>query len=133
MLKNMNLKQIKNIISKHNELITLAESKIKVIEKFDFQYYTSNGVEKISFDNDLVNVQCDDTHMGCYDTYEFNFPIEWLFKTDSELEELVVTARELKKEKERKAEKEMQLKAKEEAEQRELEQYKRLKEKYDKK
>ncbi len=127
----MNLEQINEIITNYDKLYALAKSKIKVIEKLDSQYNTARGIEEISFDGDSVWVMCDDSCMGCCDSLSFTFPIVWLSKTDAELEELVVIARELKMEKERKAKKEKKLKEKKEAEQRELEQYQRLKAKFE--
>lgn len=127
----MNLKQIKEIITNYDKLYALAESKIKVIEKLDSQYNTARGVEEISFDGDVVWVKCDDSCRGYYSSLSFTFPIDWLSKTDAELEELVVIARELKLEKERKAKEEKQLKEKKEAEKRELEQYQKLKAKFE--
>lgn len=127
----MKLEEIKEIIHNYEKLYELATEKIKVIEKIDAEYTTSKGIEIISFYDDTVSVTCDDTWMGCYDTRYFNFPIGWLSKTDAELEELVVTQRELKAEKERKEKEEKRLKEKKESEQRELEQYQRLKAKFE--
>lgn len=128
----MNLEKINSIISDYNELFALAKSKIKVIEKLDNQYNTARGIEEISFDGDVVWVKCDISYRGCYDSLWFTFPIAWLSKTDAELEELVVIARELKAEKERKAKEEKELKENKEKEQREFEQYQKLKEKFEK-
>ena len=127
----MELKEIKEIVNRYEELCQLAIEKIKMIEKLDSEYTTSRGIEDISFYDDLVSVTCDNTCRGCYDIRSFNFPITWLSKTDAELEEIVVIRRELKAEKERKAKEEKQLKEKKEIEQRELEQYKRLKAKFE--
>ena len=127
----MKLEEIKEIIHNYKKLYELATEKIKVIEKLDAEYTTSRGIEDISFCDDVVIVICNDTRMGCYDTRYFNFPIDWLSKTDAELEELVVIQRELKAEKERKAKEEKQLKEKKESEQREFEQYQRLKAKFE--
>jgi hypothetical protein len=127
----MNIEEINGIISNYDKLVALTESKIKVIEKLDKQYNTARGIEEISFVMDDVLVKCDDSCRGCYDSSFFTFPIVWLSKTDAEVEELVITAKELKDEKERKVKKEKQLKEKKEVEQRELEQYKRLKAKFE--
>jgi hypothetical protein len=126
----MNIEQINKIITNYDKLYILAKSKIKVLQQLDHQYNTARGIDEISFDEGKVYVKCDDSFRGCYDCLLFNFPITWLSKTDSELEELVVTARELKAEEERKAKEEKQLKEKKESEQRELEQYQRLKAKF---
>jgi hypothetical protein len=124
----MKLEQIKEIIENYEKLYELASSKIKVLENLDSQYTISRGIEDISFYDDMVNVICDDG-MGYYRS--FIFPTIWLSKTDSELEEIVIMEKELKVEKERKLKKEKQLKEKLEKEQREFEQYQRLKAKYE--
>lgn len=127
----MELKEIKEIVNNYEKLYQLATEKIKVIEKLDSEYTTSRGVEDISFYDDVVSVTCDDTCMSCYNARSFSFPIDWLAKTDAELEKIVIIDRELKAEKKRKVKEEKQLKEKKEAEQRELEQYKRLKAKFE--
>lgn len=127
----MELKEIKEVVNNYEKLYQLATEKIKVIERLDPEYTTSSGIEDISFYDDVVRVTCNDTYMGCYDTRSFSFPIAWLAKTDTELEEIVVILRELKAEYERKAKLEKQLKEKKESKQRELEQYKRLKAKFE--
>lgn len=127
----MNIDKINETISNYNELVALATSKIKIIEILDNRYNTARRIEDIYFGDDLVNVVCDDTFMGCYDSRYFEFPVEWLSKTDSEIAEIVLIAKELRIEKERKANEEKQLKEKKDAEQLEFEQYKRLKDKFE--
>lgn len=131
----MNLEQINELIINYNKLIDLAKSKIKVIEGIDSQYNTARGIEEISFDIDTktVYVKCDDSCRGCYDSLSFEFPIEWLSKTDLELWEIVKSAMESRKAKARLDAEEKKNKEKIEAEQRELEQYKRLREKFENK
>jgi hypothetical protein len=97
----MNREEIDNIISKYEELIILANAKIKIIESLDDEYYTSRGIEDISFYNDTVSVRCDDTCRGCYDSFTFNLPIDWLTKTEFELKDIIAQKKELKAEKER--------------------------------
>jgi len=125
----MKIDQINNIINDYDKLVDLTVLKIKVIEKLDNHYYTGRRIEDVSFYSDSVSVRCDDSAMGCYDSLSFSFPIIWLTKTDSELEELVTTEKELRI----KAKEELHLKQKEEQEQRELERYLKLKEKYEQK
>jgi len=127
----MNIDKINETISNYDKLVALATSKIKIIEKLDNLYNTARRIEDIYFCDDLVNVVCDDTRMGCYDTIYFDFPLEWLSKTDSEIEEIVLIEKELRFEKERKAKEEKKLKEKKDAEQLEFEQYKRLKDKFE--
>ena len=123
----MNLEQINEIIANYNILYNLAISKINVLEKLDKKYRTGNYIEKIKFGNDEVFVYCDDSYRDCYDTLSFSFPITWLSKADAELEELV----ELNAEKERKAKEEKQLEYMKKIEQKELEEYQRLKAKFE--
>ena len=79
----------------------------------------------------MVDVICDDTYFGCYDSYSFGFPINLLSKTDKELEEIVIMEKELNIEIERKKQEEKLLKEQREKEQREFEQYQKLKTKYE--
>jgi hypothetical protein len=127
----MNLQQIQNTINDYDKLIDLAKSKIKVIENLDDKYTAARGIEEISFEEDIVSVRCDDTVCGCYESYNFSFPLEWLSKTDDELKELVVKEREIRLEKQRKAEEEKQKQDAEKYEELEKEQYLRLKAKYE--
>lgn len=127
----MNLERINEIVDNYYELYDLAKAKIDVLEKIDDYYYTARGVEEISFDSDLVYVKCDDTCMGCYDSLSFTFPIIWLSKTNTELEELVIIDRNLRLEIARKA-KELKISnEKKEKEKRDFEQYQKLKEKFE--
>lgn len=127
----MNLEQINEIITNYKKLLALTESKIKILENLDSQYNTARYIEEITFEDNFVNVKCNASCRGYYDTQYFSFPILWLTKTDEELEELIVTERELRKEKERKEKEENRLKEEKEVEQREFEQYQRLKFKFE--
>lgn len=128
----MKLEEINEIVSNYYKLVVLAKEKIKIIEEFDSQYCTARGIEEISFESDYVNVKCDNSCRGCYDTLYFSFPISFLTKNEDELKNIVIYDKELRLEKERKAKEESKLKEKQDAEQRDLEQYKRLKEKFEK-
>ncbi len=127
----MNIEQIKKIIQDYEELEKLTIFKIKVIESLDNKYNTSRGIENISFYGDDISVTCNDTCMGCYDSLSFNFPLNWLSKTDSELGEIVIMEKELRVERERKLMEERILNEKKRSEERELEQYKKLKSKFE--
>lgn len=127
----MKLEQIKDIIDNYEKLYQLATSKIEVLEKLDSHYSTLRGIENISFYDDVVSVSCDNSCMGCYDTHSFSFPIIWLSKTDSELEEIVIIQKEFNAENKRKLKEEKELKEKQEKEQRQLEQYQLLKAKFE--
>lgn len=128
----MDIQEINEILSNYNKLLTLAKEKIEIIEKLDDKYCTSNGIEEILFDDGLVIVKCDDNSCGLYDSYYFDFPILWLSKSDSELREIIITERELKKEKERKDKEEKKLLKKIQSEQREFLLYEKLKSKFEK-
>lgn len=67
----------------------------------------------------------------CSSFFSFTFPVAWLAETDAELERLVAVEKELREEKERKAEEEGRIKEKREKERRELEQYQKLKAKFE--
>lgn len=127
----MKLEEIKDIIDNYEKLYQLATSKIEVLEKLDSHYSTLRGIENISFYDDVVSVSCDNSCMGCYDTHSFSFPIIWLSKTDSELEEIVIIQKEFNAENKRKLKEEKELKEKQEKEQRQLEQYQLLKAKFE--
>lgn len=127
----MNIQQIKEIISNYNKLHELAKSKINVIGNLDRLYSTARGIEQISFDDETVYVVCDDSCMGDHDHYYFNFPVDWLSKTDEELVEIVTASREARLQAERKVKEDRELQRKKEVEQQELEQLRKLKQKYE--
>ena len=78
--------EILKIINNYNELIELAKKKIEVLEIIDKgRFNTSKGIEKVSFYDDMVDVICDDSCRGCYDSLSFSFPIYYLSLTDDEL------------------------------------------------
>jgi len=127
----MILEEITKRIQNYKELTDLVKSKVKVMERCNFEEYnTRRGIESMSFDNDVVEVTCDDTFRGCYDTTYFEFPISWLSKTDAELEEIITMASELKKEKEREKKEQLKRAEEEKTRQKELELYKQLKAKF---
>lgn len=128
----MNLEQINEIISNYDKLVVLAKEKIKFLESLDSQYRTARGIESISFENEYVEVKCDDSCRGCYDTYYFSFPILFLSKSNEELEQIIIDLREVKEERERRqkeAEKRKQEDAKEKSD---FTLYQKLKEKFEK-
>lgn len=97
----MELKEINHIISEYEKLHTLTVSKIQIMEQVDGRYSTRKGIEQISYEDGYVNVSCDDTCMGCYDSHSFGFPVEWLTLSD---EELTTTIQDFKKAKEKEIE-----------------------------
>lgn len=127
----MNLEKIKSIIQDYDELDDLARERIKVLEGLDSKYSTRRGIEDISFDGDKVYVTCDDTCRGCYDSHSFDFPVEWLCKSDDELAHLIITEREIRKEKERLAAEEEMKRHKEAKDKKELQMYNLLKKKFE--
>jgi len=123
--------QIDAVIENYGRLIALVKEKIKVIHKFDSQYNTNHGIEEIVFEDDSVYVRYDDTCRGCYDSSSFSFPLSYLTVQDDELKDIVIAAKELRIEQEKRAKEERQQKDKEDSEKRDREQYKRLKKKFE--
>lgn len=129
-----NLELIRQVIDLYEGLLYQAKSQITILEKLDYEKYnTCRGIEEITFDGDLVNVKCDDSCRGCYDTHYFDFPLSWLDKSEEELSVIIKEAREKEEEAKRKAQEEKKAKEEKEREQREMETYLRLKEKFESK
>lgn len=90
----MELQQIQQYISQYNDLIELAENKLNILVQNDIKYCTFNGIDKITFEDDLVHVTCNIYYGGDWDKEYFSFPIEWLaIDSDSELAEIVLKAK----------------------------------------
>lgn len=131
----MDLAKINETISDYFKIIDLVRAKCDVLESADNQYNTLMGIEEINFYNDgsnLVNVTCDATIFGCYDSHTYSFPIEWLAKSDEELKEIVILAKKEREEKERIQKEEEKRKQKEDKELSDLREFKRLKAKFEK-
>ena len=129
----MKIEEIQKIIDEYNNLILLTKSKIEIISEVDLKYDIARGIENISFSNGFVTVICDDTCMSCYDTKTFDFPILWLSKDDMELKTIVFTDMTLRQEKARKKQEEKVLLEQQNIEKMELEEYQRLKVKFENK
>jgi hypothetical protein len=124
----MNIEQINKIISDYNQLIIQVKRTIWKLEKLDRgEYNTARGIETIDFNDNTILVTCNDSYSGCMDYTCFEFPIIWITKTDEELTELVTIAQELRREKERIRQAERDAKVRLEKEQKELNEYNRLK------
>lgn len=127
----MKIEKIKSTLKNYNDLINYAKSKIGIMGELDDIYRTGNyGIEEISFskDSDTVYVKCDDSSFGCYDSFSFNFPVEWLTKSNNELKEIVLNEKEIRL----KIEAEEVGKYLKESERIEYEKYLKLKNKYEK-
>ena len=125
------LEEIKEVINNYDKLIVLAKAKIKIMKEIDSNYNTAKGIEEISFDDEIVYVQCDNSCRGCYDSMDFSFPLNYLSLNDDELKKSVEQEKtnrlaEEAAEKERK-----KLKEEQDKEKREFEQYQKLKEKFE--
>jgi len=127
----MTKEEIELVIINYDKLIKLAKEKINVIQELDNKYNTARGIEEISFEGNMVYVKCDDSCRGCYDSLYFNFPIDYLSIDNQELQKIVINAKELEIESKRIAEEEKQLKEKQATALRELEQYRKLKAKFE--
>lgn len=127
-----NLESVRQVIALYLRILEQAKSQITILEKLDYEKYsTFRGIEEITFNDGLVNVKCDDTCRGCYDTHYFDFPLEWMDKSEEELSIILKEAREKEEETKRKAQEEKKAKEEKEREQREMETYLRLKEKFE--
>lgn len=130
----MNLEKINQMIEDYDSLINLVKSKIEILESLDSQeYYTGHrGIESISFEEGKVHVSCDDTFRGCRDWVSFEFPIEWLLKTQEELKVIVLKEKEQRVQDKMKKQEEARIKAQEEKEQQDFLKYQQLKKKFEK-
>ena len=128
----MELNEINKVIADYDRLIQIVESKVAVIEKLDSIYHTARGIDKVYFENDRVYVHCDNSFRGFTDTLYFDFPILWLTKSDKELEKLVIDERNAREKKKREMNARKELEDNARKEQLELEQYLKLKSKYEK-
>lgn len=127
----MNLVEIQITIAKYQELEKLARQKIAIMEKHDYRAYgTARGIERISFDDELVYVVCDDTCLGHYDTLSFEFPVSLLALGDEELEVEINRRREERERKEIEDAEARKRKDLDLQKQRDLETLRKLKEKY---
>ena len=82
------LEQIKKVITDYDKLVVLAKYKTKIMEELDDKFNTARGIEKISFDGEgLVYVTCDDSCRGCYDSKSFRVEEEQAKKKQNELKE----------------------------------------------
>ena len=128
---NLNLNEIREIVENYNRLYELAKAKIAIMGPLDSTYNTARGITDISFEESVVSVTCDDSSRGCYDELWFEFPIEWLSKDDEELKRVVETERDRRREEERLQKELKDNQAKLAAEEREKQEYQRLKAKFD--
>lgn len=127
----MDIQKIKAIIGDYSNLIELARTKIKILEKVDYEMYgTGRGIETITIEGDEVSVRCDDTCRGYYDYFYNYFPVDFLAMEDADLEVLVETQRKerLIAQQNKKIEEEKQKEAKKQQE--ELKLLEELKKKY---
>lgn len=83
-----NLQQIKDVIASYVKLEALVRDKVKIMNQVDDAYATARGIEAISFEDDIVNVRCDDSFMGILDHYHFDFPVAYLALRDDALKEV---------------------------------------------
>ncbi len=127
-----NLNEIKEVLSKYDNLIELAKSKVAILENIDpKQYDTARGIQDVEFYDNSVTVTCDNSSRGCYDMTSFSFPLHFLSLSDEDLKDKVEKEKIERVEALIKKEEERKLKEEEVKEQMEIEQYRRLKEKYE--
>lgn len=119
----MEYEKIMLIISDYNTLLHLTNTTIKTLKMLDNQYYWVHwvrGTPNISFDAN--NVVVDDS-----DSILFSFPIVWLTKSVSELEEIVKSQKRQREERDRQKREEDERRSK----QHEFREYQRLKAKFE--
>jgi hypothetical protein len=94
----MNLEKINQIVEDYTEL---EKNAIKTFSKLCIldtkAYHLCRGVEKIYFEENTVDVTCDNSWAGHTDYEYYSFPIEWLTFDDIELKE-VVEAKQIERE-----------------------------------
>lgn len=127
----MELNEINKIIADYDNLIRTVESKVVVLEKLDSIYHTARGIDEVYFENDRVYVHCDNSFRGFTDTLYFDFPIQWLTKTDDELKQLVIDERDAREKKEREIKERKLLEENKRKEQSDYDLYLKLKHKYE--
>ena len=126
------LEDIKKVISEYDELHSLARSKILLLESIDpVAFNTYKYVDEISFEMEHVHVVCDDSHGDWTDYYSFDFPLSYLVMDEDELTELVKQSIKDRIEKERLLKEQKRLAEKEKHDKFELEQYLKLKRKFE--
>lgn len=128
----MTQEEINLAIESYSKLEELVEKVSNKLNQLDSKVYnTGNYIESISFENDLVYVTCDDSYSGCGKEYSYiDFPVSWLSLSNEEIEKVVITAKELKLEKERVKKILEQEKSKLEKEERDRKEFERLKKKF---
>lgn len=115
--------------SKLEELVEKVSNKLNQLDPKN--YRTGNYIENISFEKGVVYVTCDDSYSGCGKEYCYvKFPVSWLSLSDEELENVVITARELRLEKEREKKRLEDEKLKLEKEEKDRKEFERLKKKF---
>ena len=86
----MNISQIKDIISKYDSLSELVKEKLTFMQKISKKYDTHDGILDIFFYGDTVEIEyCD-----FYSMNTFEFPIQFLTMSDSELKQAILELKE---------------------------------------
>jgi hypothetical protein len=122
--------QINDILINYDNLINHIDDTIKIMKEIDAFYNTHRGIKDIHFDNSYVTVVCDDSFDGYYDTIQFSFPKNYLTLSVFELKDIVLKDKIIREEKERIKKENDENEIKKIKEQKELELYKKLKEKF---
>ena len=125
------IEQINKIIDEYDAMYNHACHVIEVISSVDGEYDTNKGIEEMSFYKDSVHVNYDDTCMGCYDSGSFIFPIEFMCMTDDDLRDAAVKAKAQRKAEIAAKNSEKEKKDMLDREQRERNEYNRLKRKFE--
>jgi hypothetical protein len=130
----MNLERINQIVEDYQKLeehVKKTFSKLCILDTK--AYHLCRGVEKIYFEENTVDLTCDNSWAGHTDYEYYSFPIEWLTFDDIELKEVVEAKKIEREELKRKLEEEKKEKEKLEREEREYQKYLSLKKKFENK
>jgi len=128
----MKAQEIQETIKRYDALYAHAEKVIGKLCLLDSKMYNiARGIEEITFDEEYVGVECDDSCCGDRDTHYFEFPISFLSMSDEELAKAVVTEKERRIEQERIRAEKVEMERKLKIEQQEKLQYERLKKKFE--
>lgn len=128
----MKLEEIKDLLTKYDNLVELVKSKVLIMEKVDTERYnTCKGINHVNFYEDYICVECDDSSMGCYDCFSFSFPLYFLTLDDLRLENEVEKQKKEREEEFERNQRDRNIEFEKAKEARDLSEFERLKKKYE--
>jgi hypothetical protein len=134
----MNKEQIKLFIDSYEPMMKLIEETANKLEKVDYEAWgTGRGIVNSTVDTwqglTTVNIAYDTSCMGCYSEDSTSFPADWLLLSDEELIRVATEDRDERRRVEKEKAKAKKDKEKADKEAKELEQYEKLKAKFENK